>query len=302
MPTKKEIKKAKKVLAAWETRVDVMGYFEMPENYAANKETGKYARFTGYLKQLITETLTSEEANLPLSGKNGNEYRFPENWWKVAMQIGNGKNVENTLPSLGEIVDDDDAAKVLDAFLPAYRALTEKFEKRSPIQWLFNHSQYTAERDSIRALRGVMMSLLGCDREEIDARLKEYQTNIPDSGRDEDQREAESDQYKINMKLMRMAIKQAAKSGISPQEWLDIQNGVHEQKEFEKVDQRNYEWNAKNKGYTDFVDINVDDVRESANVSQEEIEDGRDIDDMNKSFKIESDEDVKKFEREIKKI
>ena len=243
MPTKEQKKLAKKELKTWETRVDVMGYFEMPENYKANTETGKYARFTGFLKEWMIEALTSKDSNLPLTGRS-----FPENWWNVAMKIGSGKNVENTLPSLGEIVDDDDKAVVLDTLLPAYRALTEKFEKRSVFQWLFNHSQYTAERDSINALKGVMTSLLNCTPDDINASLATYKENIPNSGRDRDDRIIESEQYKIQMQIKRYEETEAAKKGVTVEQWRELQKA-----ERERIDRRDEEWHLKRNYHKDDV-------------------------------------------------
>ena len=229
MLTKEQKKLAKKELKTWETRVDVMGYFEMPENYKANTETGKYARFTGFLKEWMIEALTSKDSNLSISGDN-----FPENWWDVAMKIGSGKKIENTLPSLGDIVDDDDKAVVLDTLLPAYRALTEKFEKRSVFQWLFNHSQYTAERDSINALKGVMTSLLNCTPDDINASLAIYKENIPNSGRSQDTRERYSEYYKVQMKIKRYEETEAAKIGKTVEEWRKIQK-----EELDRIDRMN---------------------------------------------------------------
>ena len=295
MLTKEQKKLAKKELKTWETRVDVMGYFEMPENYKANTETGKYARFTGFLKEWMTELLTSKDANSPFAKLGYDKDNLPENWWNVAMKVGRGKNVENTLPQLPDfIVDDADKETVFNTLLPAYRALTEKFEKRSVFQWIFNHSQYTAERDSINVLKGVITTLTKCTPEELDSKLKTYQDNIKNSGRDEDERESESDAYKAEMKLKRIAIKEAAKMHISPEEWLDIQNGALEQKEFDKVDKKNNDWKLEHKGYDDdFVDFKIgNDVKESANVSQDDLNESRPIEEIdddifNKSFEIE---------------
>ena len=94
--------------------------------------------------------------------------------------------------------------------------------------------------------------------------------------------------------LKRIAIKEAAKLHISPKEWLDIQNGALEQKEFDKVDKKNNDWKLEHKGYDDeFVGFQIDDnIKESANVSQDDLNESRPIgeideDIFNKSFEIE---------------
>ena len=144
----------------------------MPKHYAANSETGKYARFTGYMKEWMTWLFTSKDNNCPFAKLDNDKDNVPQDWWNVAMKVGRGKNVENTLPTLPDFAADDaDKELVFNTFLPAYRALTEKFEKRSVFQWIFNHAQYTAERDSINALKGVITTLLKCSTSDIDAKL-----------------------------------------------------------------------------------------------------------------------------------
>ena len=293
---KKEIKDSKKELKTWETRVDVMGYFEMPNHYAANSETGKYARFTGYMKEWMTWLFTSKDNSCPFAKLGNDKDSVPQDWWNVAMKVGRGKNVENTLPTLPDFaVDDADKDLVFDTFLPAYRALTEKFEKRSVFQWIFNHSQYTAERDSINALKGVITTLLKCSTEEIDEKLREYQKNVPNSGRSKSARARQSSDYKIEKKINRYYEKEAAKKNMSVEEW---------RKQNVEPEDVHYDDSFINLHFDDENVKNGDEIKEPANVSHKDLNDGLLIDKsnddlFNKSFVIEDDKDLEGIQNSL---
>jgi hypothetical protein len=68
--------------------------------------------------------------------------------------------------------------------------LKDSFEKRWWFEWLFNHKQYVTERDSIKALKGVMMALTGDDAEVIDRELEEHRDSVPTSGVTPEERKA----------------------------------------------------------------------------------------------------------------
>lgn len=170
----------------WSRRVADMSNFTIPNEYGMQNTTGKYARFTGFVRCWVEELLATDiedrsgviESNQTIYNLSQKRSDLMENWWSVAQKVGNGKNVHNTLPKFSEITEEN-KQYVYDAFLPAYRAIKESFQKRSFFQFFFNHAQYVAERDSLRALEGIMTTLTGEGKEGIQARLDEYVAEIP---------------------------------------------------------------------------------------------------------------------------
>lgn len=172
----------------WSRNVSDMNGFMIPERYGMQNVKGKYDRFTGFIQHLVEEVLASDpeddigdhEIGRAAYTLSGGRNDLLVGWWKVAQKVGSGKSVENTLPKFHEI-DEEKKQTVYDTFLPAYRAIRESFEKRSIFQYFFNHSQYVAERDSLRALEAVMTTLTGDSKTELLAKLDEYVAEIPSS-------------------------------------------------------------------------------------------------------------------------
>ena len=199
--------KEAKRLQEWETVVDAMNAFPMHSKFAAAKETDKYARFTGYLKEYVTDMLSGSGYRIPkiegVCNKGllvvtfaGN--KFPKDWWETAIDVANGKKVESPLPSIDTLKEntfgdmDKRAQKdnIYTAFMPIYRALKEKNDKRWFFERLFNRKQFMAERDALKALTGLMMSLTGETKNEINNALREYEKAMPDAGRTIEERKA----------------------------------------------------------------------------------------------------------------
>ena len=199
--------KEAKRLQEWETVVDAMNAFPMNSKFAAAKETDKYARFTGYLKEYVTDMLSGSEYRVPkiegvcnkgmlVATFAGN--KFPKDWWETAINVANGKKVESPLPSIDTLNEntfgdmDKRAQKdnIYTAFMPMYRALKERNDKRWFFERLFNRKQFMAERDALKALTGLMMSLTGETKNEINNALREYEKAMPDAGRTSEEREA----------------------------------------------------------------------------------------------------------------
>lgn len=63
--------------------------------------------------------------------------------------------------------------------MPPYRAIKESFEKRSVFQWIFNHAQYAAERDSLGTLKAIITTLMGATEPQLDERLAEDNNKLP---------------------------------------------------------------------------------------------------------------------------
>ena len=62
--------------------------------------------------------------------------------------------------------------EVEQSFLPAYRALRDSFSKRWWFEWIFNHKQYVAERDAMKVMGNLIMSMSGFSKEELDGVYK----------------------------------------------------------------------------------------------------------------------------------
>lgn len=169
------------ILYTWERIVDSMGFFEMPENYKANTELNKYDRFTGYIKEIITRLIKGESDIKNFENLDIDREAFPEDWWSIAKRVADGKHVDTPIPRIKNMIDKDKQI-VLISLLPAYRVLKESFENRRWYEWIFNHSQYTAERDNIKALSGLISSLTGMTKDDLDAAVENHKEKVPTSG------------------------------------------------------------------------------------------------------------------------
>ena len=175
-------------LQMWEGRVSNMATFSIPERYELGGVKGKYARFMGFVEMWITETfrhtddVVSDDAAMMEFGKlKLNMTNIPLDWFNHAKDIGSGKKVDNNLPTTQEPIADEEKKIVYKTFLPAYRAIKEKFERRSFWQFIFNHAQYTAERDALRAIEGVVTTLTGEGKAGLEAAYAQYKEELPSS-------------------------------------------------------------------------------------------------------------------------
>lgn len=169
------------ILYAWECIVDSMGFFEMPEDFAANTELNKYDRFTGYIKETITRLIKGGSDIKNFENLDIDREAFPDNWWSVAKRVADGKRVDTPIPQIKNVTDKDKQV-VLISLLPAYRVLKENFDNRRWYEWIFNHGQYTAERDNLKALSGLITSLTGMTKDDLDAAVEEHKRKVATSG------------------------------------------------------------------------------------------------------------------------
>lgn len=102
-------------------------------------------------------------------------------WYNIALKGNkNGflpelENVDEINPEkLGELKQTQTNIRyeVEDRFLPAYRALRDSFSKRWWFEWIFNHKQYVAERDAVKVMGNLIMSMSGFTKEELDGVYK----------------------------------------------------------------------------------------------------------------------------------
>ena len=185
-------------LSNWKSTVADMGTITMNEAYEYSNPKNKYYRFTDHMKCWIQgllgvreedgsflllreEDMTQEEKSWEIVRRNSRELNM--NWWKVALN-GKGKT-DKPLPIMYFTTSEEDASLVKDqiyaTLLPAYRALNESFGKRSVFQWIFNHRQYTAERDSLKVIKNIMLSLTGDSVEKFNERYEAYKVELPTS-------------------------------------------------------------------------------------------------------------------------
>lgn len=178
----------------WEARVNNMNAFSIPDNYSSYAAKGKYDRFTGFLKEWafsLFESVNEGSDSPSKAERDFSDLDFNFNfddeeineWWKNAIDAGNGKKTENNLPKI-DGASAKDKQVVYEMFLPAYRAIKERFDKRSVFEWIFNHSQYIAERDSLKALEGIVSTLTGDGVKGLKTALSEYQKRMPTSDTD----------------------------------------------------------------------------------------------------------------------
>lgn len=268
-----------KRLIEWENIVDTMDVFPIKSNYAAYKENDKYRRFTEYLKEYVSNLMSGSSYKMPnIDGEcstgrlvatfAGNKY--PTNWWDTALKVGNGKKVEKPLPSIDDLQEntfgwDDQRAKkdnIYAAFMPVYRALKESFDKRPFWQWITNHAQYVAERDSLDALSGLLISLTGETKAEINKALSDYKNAMPSTGRTREERKAEA-----------LSIRKEAKAQANT---LSNDESINEENSYVYDSQNQQDGKANDKEST-----------EKESVNQERVSIEVDLDDADKSINIE---------------
>ena len=168
----------------WELRVAGIDFYKIPDGagYSTFNFDGMYNRIVGTVKGYIKSLWTNAQTGIPAIDDYTNPIevsfesgKLNKNWWDHAIMTGKGKEPRtDLLPTLNNPNDAYHIDTVESTLFPAYRALKESFERRSFLQWIFNHAQYTAERDAYRAIRGTVMTLLNQTRDEFDTRYKAY--------------------------------------------------------------------------------------------------------------------------------
>ena len=181
--------RAQETLFDWEYKVDAMGTFEMNDGYEVSDILDKYKRFTGFLQERVTRLVKITQNISPFCDLNIPRDKFPKNWWDTAINIADGNEPKNALPKIINATEEDKRV-VYGELIPAYRALKDSFDKRWWFEWIFNHKQYTAERDSIKALKGVMMALTGATEQDIKNQLEEHRDSVRSSGITPEERKA----------------------------------------------------------------------------------------------------------------
>jgi hypothetical protein len=193
----------------WQNAVANMETFEIPEGYEAANKKDKYERFTGFLKEwLINLIVTPEnysetydddhpdkEAFVKTIYGKYNIHKSQKNaFWEELIKVGSGKK---------ELVDDnlnyvtflkpfkspttEELQPIYNMFMPTYHAIKEKFEKRWWIEWIFNHKQYVAERDSLKAMDGLFRELTGYGKLGAEQQLDNFKNELQEMRNDNEE-------------------------------------------------------------------------------------------------------------------
>ena len=183
-------------LKNWETTISNMGQ-SRNELYAYTNLNNKYYRFIDNMKGWIqglfgtVGRLNGEIENLEPKDMNEEQKAtalfmktnltpLQGNWWEAALK-GDEKQKE-ILPKIETALENEKIAEtkevVYENLLPAYRALKERFEKRWWIEFIFNHRQYTAERDALKVVTSMMLSMTGDSMEEVNEKYEAYKAEI----------------------------------------------------------------------------------------------------------------------------
>jgi hypothetical protein len=164
---RKEVEVQRRKTAEWAERVENIEGMAWPESFKTKVDISKpYNRLTEFTKQWIYGLLSADpqkrdvipESDILDDGEILYQNMLAPNWWKLAIKKANGAAIGDGLPSAKHFTTKDEVYK---RFMPAYRAIRESFESRPFWHWFTQHAKYTAERDSLKALQGIMMSLTG---------------------------------------------------------------------------------------------------------------------------------------------
>lgn len=94
-------------------------------------------------------------------------------------ELARGKNT--TLPTLRLSQNGNDIPEkneFYERIMPLYRALREDYKGRSIFQWIFNHKQYVAVRDSYYAVEKLIKDITGDSKKTITAEYRVHKSQI----------------------------------------------------------------------------------------------------------------------------
>ena len=184
------------------------------ETEKAKKDDSYHSILSRYTMGWIYGIMTSDdEINRELNKEEQTKWYFvnadklPENWWKLAMRTGKTGVIDEDMPGEGDGVfdplEDDRRAALYDMLMPAYRAFRENFQARPWYHWFTQHDRYTAERDTMHAIRGIMMTLTGFDRATFDSDYNQYVEHVTEQVKVEEEpqkNEVEKEKVEIDKK------------------------------------------------------------------------------------------------------
>lgn len=184
-------------LKNWEIAVSDMMKITQNPNYKYTNPNNKYYYFTDHMKgwmQGLFGLVDGEDGLVEIDpGELNNEQKamaplvqgftyMKENWWDVALK-GEKHPEYYPLPTLEANLKPEEVAtlkgEVYDRLLPAYRALKESFEKRWWFEVIFNHRQYAAERDSLKVMTNMILSMTGDSMKQLEEKYEAFKVEVP---------------------------------------------------------------------------------------------------------------------------
>jgi hypothetical protein len=195
----------------WSQRVININGIEWPESFGKEADViNKYTRFTGYVKEWMHGVLSSSEEKMEDIHPSERfeevflDKKMSNDWWGLAMKRSNGKNIEEGLPG-AEFYEEKKRSEIYDRFMPAYKAIKESYDKRPWYEWIFNHAQYTAERDALKAIKGMILELTMDEPRAFESAYNEYTATVSLNEEIEQNEEVEQN-YIENDKESRISI------------------------------------------------------------------------------------------------
>ena len=191
-------------ISYWKSTISKVDSIPLNSNVTYKDENDIYERLTAFVKDMTENVFgvytneNGELVNLPedekgtvsqawLSAIAGKITPLADNWYEVALK--GGKNTKFLpLPQLNQsnfenpqdVINAREGIKnaVHDAFFPAYRALRDSFEKRPWYEWIFNHRQYVAERDSLKVMTSLITSMTGYTKKELNVEYGKHREDF----------------------------------------------------------------------------------------------------------------------------
>ena len=154
----------------------------------------RYDNFNHFVSQFIDNVLSGNKTGIDGMDEEteafntlgyDDEEDIISNYWNLLMHNNDDKDLVHKGINAIDDPTDENKQKVYDAFMPAYRAIKERFEKRWFIEWIFNHKEYTTERNTIKAMKSLMTALTRDGDDVFKAKYQEYKNNVVLSEADE---------------------------------------------------------------------------------------------------------------------
>ena len=198
---------------AWQDNITGLDNIPFNFNHKYKNEKDIYERLTVYVKQWVEGVFgyytneAGELVQIPDQKPEGadadllpEKNEFCKNWLQTAGQnmtplsndwfkvaLKGAKKGNNPLPRIkSEALKDQDIqavyndarSDVVTTFFPAYRALRASFEKRWWFEWIFNHKQYTAERDALKVMTNLITSMTRYTEEQLTTEYNRHLASI----------------------------------------------------------------------------------------------------------------------------
>ena len=278
--------KQKEHYKVWKVFAAEMDFFDFDKNGPKTEKT--YTYFTNFVKSHVEKAINGKSQYIANIDEDVNR-ELPSNWWEVAIGIHDGKKI------IPNVVDDDSSvdsaleeveetpAEILrniaraskedtyNALLPVYTALRENYDSRFKLfSWIFDHARYTAERDSMKALSGMIQALTGDSKEELDRRYRELKAEVQLTP---EQKKKLNEKVKIDK--LKISNPEKAEKLIAKQKMLD------EQKKQNKVDEYGgYSNLPQEEDYEEEDDYEIEEEENSLNENREQMKDEQFIKDV----------------------